>query len=201
MKAVTAEFVRSAAAPGDFPADRLPEVALVGRSNVGKSSLINALVRRRVARISAKPGLTRLANFYRVRSATARTFYLVDLPGFGYAPGGGAGRDEFARVTAGYFSNPDKGAARPAIAGLVFLVDSRHPALASDQAAHRWILSLGIPFAVAATKIDKLPRAERARAISTLTDLFETPVLGTSAETGEGMNQLWKHLLTWTNRP
>ena len=125
----------------------------------------------------------------------------MDLPGFGHAAGGAASRDEFARITASYFGDPDGGATRPTIAGLVFLVDSRHPALANDQAAHGWILSLGIPFAVAATKIDKLSRAERARAVRKLTDLFEMPVVATSAETGEGMTELWKHLLTWTNRP
>src|ERR671930_2486909 len=84
---VKAEFVTSAAGAGDFPRDRLPEVALVGRSNVGKSSLINALVRKPLARTSAAPGKTRLANFYRVQRGTSPPLYLVDLPGYGYARG------------------------------------------------------------------------------------------------------------------
>ena len=85
---IDAEFVTSAAGAGDFPRDRLPEVALVGRSNVGKSSLINALVRQPVARTSAAPGKTRLANFYRVQRGSSPPLYLVDLPGYGYARGG-----------------------------------------------------------------------------------------------------------------
>ena len=103
-----AEFVTSAASAGDFPRDRLAEVALVGRSNVGKSSLINALVRQKVARTSAAPGKTRLANFYRVRRGSAPAFYLVDLPGFGYARGGDASVEEFNRLTDAYFARTDR---------------------------------------------------------------------------------------------
>ena len=82
---IVAEFVTSAASADDFPRDRLPEVAMVGRSNVGKSSLINALVRQQLARTSATPGKTRLANIYRVRRGSMQACYLVDLPGYGYA--------------------------------------------------------------------------------------------------------------------
>ena len=201
MKTVTSEFVRSAATPADFPADRLPEVALVGRSNVGKSSLINALVRQRIARTSARPGRTRIANFYRVRPFGARPFYVVDLPGFGYASGGAEGRAEMARIGAAYFGDPDSGTTRQAVVGVLFLIDSRHTGLANDRDALGWITSLGVPFAVAATKSDKLSRAERARAVRELEPLVAVPVVAASAETGEGMAELWKHLLTWTNQP
>ena len=100
---ISAEFVRSAARLEDFPRDRLSEVALVGRSNVGKSSLINAALRQRMARTSAAPGKTRLANVYRVRRGRTPPFYLVDLPGYGYARGGRASAAEFVELTQLYF--------------------------------------------------------------------------------------------------
>jgi GTP-binding protein len=92
---IDATFVTSAATASGLPRDGLAEMALVGRSNVGKSSLINALVRQRVARTSAAPGKTRLANVYRVARGGAEPFYLVDLPGYGYARGGGGAAQEF----------------------------------------------------------------------------------------------------------
>jgi len=101
---VVAEFITSAAGAGDFPRDTLPEVAVVGRSNVGKSTLINALVRKSVARTSAAPGKTRLANFYRVQRGSSPELYLVDLPGYGYARGGDAASREFNRLTEAYFA-------------------------------------------------------------------------------------------------
>ena len=107
---VSAELVASAASARDFPRDRLPEVALVGRSNVGKSSLINALVRRKLARTSAAPGKTRLANFYRVQRGSEPALYLVDLPGYGYARGGDASAREFDRLTDAYFGRAACGA-------------------------------------------------------------------------------------------
>jgi len=116
-----ATFIRSAAGASDLPRDGLVEVALVGRSNVGKSSLINALVGRRIARTSAAPGKTRLANIYRV--VRGRSFYLVDLPGYGYARGGSS---DFAQLAGAYF-----GRSAEAISGLL-LVDSRHPWLQAD---------------------------------------------------------------------
>src|SRR5688500_20124246 len=95
---ISAEFVTSAAGAGDFPRDRLAEVALVGRSNVGKSSLINALVKRKVARTSAAPGKTRLANFYRVQRGSAGPLYLVELRAYGQARGGDASAADVRRV-------------------------------------------------------------------------------------------------------
>jgi GTP-binding protein len=112
---ISAEFVTSAAGAGDFPRDRLPEVALVGRSNVGKSSLLNALMRRTLARTSAAPGKTRLANFYRVQRGASPALFLVDLPGYGYARGGDASAHEFNALANAYFSRaggPQGGALR-----------------------------------------------------------------------------------------
>ena len=182
---VTAEFVTSASGAGDFPRDRLPEVALVGRSNVGKSSLINALVKRVIARTSAAPGKTRLANYYRVQPDTGRAFYLVDLPGYGYARGGDAAAEEFRRLAEEYF---DREGAR----GAVLLVDARHPGLEADLAAWEWLQAQPLPKVIVATKVDKLTRAERARHSRQLDSVFAGPVRLVSAHSGEGLEELWK---------
>lgn len=199
---VTAEFVTSAAGAEGFPRDRLPEVALVGRSNVGKSSLINALVRQPLARTSAAPGKTRLANFYRVQRGTTPPLYLVDLPGYGYARGGDAAAQEFRQLTEAFFArgagvitsaSADLVGRAPALPiGVLLLVDSRHPGLESDREAWRWMASLGCPFGIVGTKVDKLTRAERTRAARELQSVFETAVPLVSADTGEGLDELWK---------
>src|SRR5439155_5251483 len=140
---------RSAAGATDFPGDGLQEVALVGRSNVGKSTLINAVVRARVARTSAAPGKTRLANIYRVERDGAPALYLVDLPGYGYARGGGESAREFDELTRAYFSRA--GQAGREIATLL-LVDCRHPGLASDRQAWQWLHEAVESIAIVATK-------------------------------------------------
>jgi len=212
---IVAEFVASAASARDFPRDRLPEVALVGRSNVGKSSLINAMVRRKLARTSAAPGKTRLANFYRVQRGTEPALYLVDLPGYGYARGGDGSAREFDRLADAYFGRAArgtddvlarKGAGRlttregPAAIEVLLLVDSRHPGLDSDLEAWAWVKSQECPCGVVATKVDKLTRAERARHTRQLESLFDVPVTLVSAETGEGLDELWKLIARLRNR-
>jgi GTP-binding protein len=205
---IAAEFVTSAAGAGDFPRDRLPEVAVVGRSNVGKSSLLNALMRRTLARTSAAPGKTRLANFFRVQRGTAPALYLVDLPGYGYARGGDASAEEFNRLADAYFARglgtehsgpgaslsgnrvPKPGSRIPI--GILLLVDSRHPGLESDRQAWEWLQSKPFPHGVIATKVDKLTRAERARHARQFTTAFDMPVPMVSAQTGEGLDELWK---------
>jgi GTP-binding protein len=182
---ISAEFVTSAAGAGDFPKERLPEVALVGRSNVGKSSLLNALMRQSLARTSAAPGKTRLANFYRVKRGAAPALFLVDLPGYGYARGGDASAREFDRLAEAYF-------ARTGPRGVILLVDARHPGLDSDMDAWRWLQGQPWPHAVIGTKVDKLSRAERARHERELKTLFDIPVPLISAHTGEGLDELWK---------
>jgi len=182
--------VKSAAAAADLPRDGLAEIALVGRSNVGKSTLINALVRQRVARTSAAPGKTRLANIYRVARGGANPFYLVDLPGYGYARGGQASAVEFEKLTQVFFARrgvriePDRGA--------LLLVDARHPGLDSDLEAWRWLQPTVERVAIVATKIDKLTRGERIRALKEFESVFEMPALPVSAVTGEGLDDLWK---------
>jgi GTP-binding protein len=188
---VEATFVRSAAGAHDFPRDGLSELALVGRSNVGKSTLINALVRQRVARTSAAPGKTRLANIYRIARGGADPFYLVDLPGFGYARGGAASAREFEALTRAFFGREGPGA--------LLLVDVRHPGLPSDLEAWRWLQPTVERVAIVATKIDKLTRGERIRALRQLESVFEMPVLPVSAVTGEGLDDLWKLIAQLTS--
>jgi GTP-binding protein len=191
---IVAEFVTSAAGAGDFPRDRLPEIALVGRSNVGKSSLINALVRQPLARTSAAPGKTRLANFYRVQRGSSPPLYLVDLPGYGYARGGDASAKEFNRLAEAYFSREDTPIA------VILLVDSRHPGLESDRDTWSWLESQPCPRGVVGTKVDKLTRAERTRHARELESLFQLPVPLVSAQDGEGLDALWKLIVTLPSR-
>jgi GTP-binding protein len=186
--------VKSAAAADDLPRDGAPEVALVGRSNVGKSSLINALVRQRVARTSAAPGKTRLANVYRVTRGGGAPFYVLDLPGYGYAraPKGARGSTsaEARQASAAEFEAIVRAVFQRAPAGLL-LVDARHPGLESDGAAWTWMREAAGTSAVVATKIDKLGRGERIRALRTFESVLETSVLPVSAVTGEGLDELW----------
>ena len=192
---VVADFVTSAASAADLPRDGAPELAVVGRSNVGKSSLINALVGRRIARTSAAPGKTRLINVYRLDVSAhgrGRAFYLVDLPGYGYARGAGSAESFRPLAEAYAASRWSADAASRAARAALLLVDARHPGLDNDLAAYDWLASLARPAAVVATKIDKLSRAERRRASDELEMAFNGPVLAVSAATGEGMKDLWQ---------
>ena len=190
---ITAEFITSATSAKDFPRERLPEIAFVGRSNVGKSSLINALARQTIARTSASPGKTRLVNVYRVQRGSTGPRYLVDLPGYGYAGGGDAAAAEFQAVTEAYFG-------RPGDRAVLLLVDSRHPGLASDMETWKWIRSQPCSRGVVATKVDKLTRAERARHVREFETLFDMPVALVSASTGEGLDELWKMIASLPSR-
>jgi len=225
LKVLAAEFVTSAAlrpfAPEDperrsaqgrlpamhgVPQDGLPHIALVGRSNVGKSSLINALCRRKIAHTSAAPGKTRLANIYRVtiEGPRRRDLYFVDLPGYGYARGGADAADELRSVAEGYFSYAERGHATESDAGLtsrataratLLLIDARHPGLESDVSAHEWLTAIGVDTHIVATKIDKLSRSERARNLKALGDRFGRAALPVSAQSGEGLNELWQLII------
>jgi GTP-binding protein len=166
---------------------------MVGRSNVGKSSLINALVHQKVARTSAAPGKTRLANYYLIEDA----YYLVDLPGYGYARGGAESVETFETLTKEYFdpaSQPDR-----QVGGVLHVIDSRHPDLPHDSAAHGWLIRTSLPIAVIATKVDKLTQSERAQALKALGRKYDgVPVVAESAFDGTGLPEIWKLIRQWT---
>jgi GTP-binding protein len=218
VKVISTEFVTSAASGGradDIPADGLAQFAFAGRSNVGKSTLLNALTRAKLARTSAAPGKTRLANIYRVTVEGGPggpgqwRVYFVDLPGYGYARGGSDAAAELAAVAAAYYQSgsvvrgagsdriPDPGSRIPDPRGrepraTLHLIDARHPALPSDVDAARWFDALGIARHVVATKIDKLNRSERQRNLKEVERIFERTPLPVSAASGEGLDELWR---------
>jgi GTP-binding protein len=129
--------------------------------------------------------MTRLANVYRIARENAKPFTLLDLPGYGYARGGRKTAQEFDALTASLFAG---------LRGLaaILVVDARHPGLESDRAAWKWMTETVAARAIVATKIDKLARGQRIRALAGLESVFEHPVAAMSAETGEGLNELWK---------
>ena len=191
MKVLEARFVTSATDARGIPHDGVPHVVLVGRSNVGKSTLLNALTRAQVARTSAAPGKTRLANLYKVAVEGGHggpghwSFYFADLPGYGYARGGRESVVELTRIAEAYFGGDH------AIAGVLHLVDSRHPELDADLDAAKWLQSLDVARATLATKIDKLSRNERVKNLKALERQLGMAALPISATSGEGLDDLW----------
>lgn len=198
MKILDADFVASMPAGGRLPPDAGPVVALAGRSNVGKSSLVNALIRRGLARAGAKPGTTRLVNLYAVRAVPAPgrralRMTLADLPGYGFARGGAQARREFEAIVRDFFEQVTAGPPSPArpgaprLAGVVLLLDGRHPGLDSDLAAHTWLAEQGSASVVVTTKNDRLTRAAQARARRAHEAALGRRVLPVSSRTGAGI--------------
>ena len=175
---------------------------MVGRSNVGKSTLINALTKQKIARTSAAPGKTRLANYYLVSSlipnpkSPVPRFYLVDLPGYGYARGGRESVEAFEHLTQAYFDPSTRDERR--VAGVLQLVDSRHPDLPQDKAGYAWLLAAQTPIAIVATKIDKLNRSEQSSTLRALKENYDSPVVPVSALKGDGLDAIWKMISGWT---
>jgi len=182
---VNAHFVISAAKPEDFPPGRLPEVAIVGRSNVGKSSLINSLVHQHgLARTSRTPGRTRLLNWFEVDGR----FHLVDLPGYGYAAVDRNMRAGWQPLIEAYLDKRD------VLAGVVLLVDVRRGPEEEELDFVPWLAERKVPIVVALTKADKLPKNKRmleiAKAKKTLA--LKRDPFAVSAQTGDGVEDLWR---------
>ena len=191
-----AEFVRSAAKPGDFPRDGLPQVVFAGRSNVGKSSVINRLLNRKnFARVGSAPGKTTHINYFLID----KKLYLVDLPGYGYAKVSKQERDRWGRLIESWFSDTER------MALGMLIVDARHKPTADDCTMAEVFLSSGKPFLVVANKLDKLKKSEIdgniARIHETLGLPSEGAVIPFSAEKGAGKSELMGEILNYLGEP
>ena len=183
------EFLISAAAPKDFPKTRLPEIAFAGKSNVGKSSVINRILQRKnFARVGDKPGKTIHVNYFVID----KMCYFVDLPGYGFAKVSQAEKDRWSRLMEDYFA-----AGRIDLG--VLIVDARHAPTNNDITMARWFLDSGCPFVVVANKLDKLKKSEIQPNLQTIREDLELPencpVIPFSAEKGDGREELVKHIL------
>ena len=183
------EFLISAASPKDFPKDRLPEIAFAGKSNVGKSSVINRILQRKnFARVGEKPGKTIHVNYFTID----KKCYFVDLPGYGYAKVSQAEKDRWGKLMENYF------AANRIDLG-VMIVDARHAPTNNDITMARWFLESGCPFVVVANKLDKVKKSQilgNLEVIRQDLDLpEECPVIPFSAEKGTGRDDLVKLIL------
>lgn len=191
MKVRAAEHVAACAQLRTLPPAELPEIALLGRSNVGKSSLLNRMVgRRKLARTSATPGKTRLIHFYRVEADPA-PLLLVDLPGYGWARVSKKEREAWRQLVEGYLD------ARESLRVAVLLQDLRRDFAEDEHLLLQWLALRDVKALVAVTKTDKLKRMQRAKRLRALRDQLEAPapaVVATSAQTGEGIRELWQAL-------
>jgi GTP-binding protein len=189
MKILNAEWLATAAERKGFPEPSAPEVAFLGRSNVGKSSLLNALVRRKkLARTSSAPGKTRLIHFFKVERKDLETHF-VDLPGYGYAKVSKEERRGWQGLIESYLEG------RPTLRAAVLLQDLRRDISDDETLLIDWLHERDIPVLLAITKIDKLKpmrRAKRLRELKQSIDLPAANVIATSSETRVGIDELWK---------
>ena len=183
-----AKFVQSLSAFKEFPGQGLPEIAMVGKSNIGKSSLINNLTGKSgLARTSSEPGKTRLVNLFLINEA----FFLVDLPGYGFAKASKQEKDKWADMIEGYLKNSGH------LKRVFLLVDIRHEPTANDQLMVEYLRHYDIPFTVVATKADKLSRAQRGRSIPVICRVLAVQpweVLVHSSKDGLGRDALLDHI-------
>jgi GTP-binding protein len=192
MKARHASYLTSATSPASFPPPGAPEIAFAGRSNVGKSSLINTVTgQKRLARTSSTPGCTRQLNWFRVVGERGVELAFVDLPGYGYAKIAKSARAAFAPLIDAFIQK------REVLRLVVVLIDARRGPEDEERDFIAWLAELGRPVQVVLTKADKLPKSQRLPAAATVRrdlGLARDPILF-SATTGDGADTLWRVLL------
>ena len=198
------EYVISAVSPAQYPELKLPEIVFIGRSNVGKSSLINSLTRRNnLARVSQTPGKTQTINFYKVKLKLSEAveeeetkrleFYLVDLPGYGYAKTSKSNRKLWAKFIEEYLLMSNN------IKFVCQLIDIRHEPMESDINMLNWLIDNGLPVLIAATKSDKISKSAQNKQVNIITKTFkipELPVLPYSSKKNEGRSELLDTIAT-----
>lgn len=194
MKVTKSEFVISAVGPDQYPVDALPEIALAGRSNVGKSSLINRmLARKNLARTSSTPGKTQQLNYYRAND----DLYLVDFPGYGYAKVSKTQRAAFGEMIERYLLNRDE------LKLVLLVVDLRHPPSKDDISMYDWLQYYNRDVCVVATKADKIPRSRWPKHIKIVKETLgfkpHHSMVMFSSETGLGKDELWGIIESYTN--
>ncbi|GGJ84251.1 putative GTP-binding protein EngB [Lentibacillus kapialis] len=187
MKVTEAEIVISAVSKKQYPNDRLPEIALAGRSNVGKSSFINKLIQRKnLARTSSKPGKTQTINFYRINNM----FYFTDVPGYGYAKVSKKEREKWGVMMEEYF------ATRDTLKACIMITDIRHKPTEDDLLMYDFLKYYELPVIVIATKLDKIAKGKKAGHIKQTHETLQIEsndiIVPFSAETGEGKNDAWR---------
>lgn len=186
MKILDAQFIISAVEPHQYPEDALPEIALAGRSNVGKSSLINKMImRKNLARTSSQPGKTQQLNYYKVNDMV----YFVDFPGYGYAKVSKTRREQFGQMIERYLQE------REPLKLQLLIIDIRHEPSKDDVLMYQWLKHFEIPTCIVATKADKIPRSKWDKHIKMIKTTLEADprdsVVLFSSETGLGREQLW----------
>ncbi|MDP4107051.1 MAG: ribosome biogenesis GTP-binding protein YihA/YsxC [Bacillota bacterium] len=186
MKVTSSDIVISAVSPAQYPETALPEFALAGRSNVGKSSFINKMLNRKgLARISSKPGKTQTLNFYLINEI----LHFVDVPGYGYAKVSKTEREAWGKMIETYFTR------REQLRAAVLIVDLRHPPTADDRMMYGFLKHYEIPCIVVATKADKIPKGKWQKHLKVTKETLELEkgdhLILFSSETGEGKDQAW----------
>lgn len=194
MNLNNARYELTAVRPDQYPTNEIPEITFAGRSNVGKSSLINSLLNRRgLARVASKPGKTREINFYNIDDK----IYFVDLPGYGYARVAKTIKSTWGEIIETYLTT------RRQLSLIILLIDIRHSPTEDDVLMHNWLESIEIPYMVVATKLDKIPRAkvkERLLDIRQVLSLNEKiKIIPFSSETKQGRDELWEEINSYSN--